>query len=411
MVKNPEKEWRYWLAIAAVAGMMAGLFISRALLSVSMMVFIANGLLNPGIKNFFNSWIKNKIAIVHLLIFLIPFISYLWSDDKQEWLNRTAVKLPLVFLPFGFFVLKGISEKHFKWLTHFFILLMIGGTIWSLGIYFKDAETYHALYLRAKVLPTPFDTNHIYFSFTVVVTLLLAVKLFIGRSQKDWRIIYAIVILWFIIYLHILSAKTGLLCLYFSLLVLGVYFLVKAKNKLLVAGLLLLIACLPFIAYKLSPTFKNRVGYVLYDYENYSRGNYIEGLSDGSRYRSLLAGKDIFFSYPLTGTGFGDVMKETNLWYDEFHPQIKDYERMLPSSELLLYACGAGIGGTILFLLILFIPFTYKSMQKDITWWVLLSIMLLFLLYEVSLEGQFGVFIYGFFTWWWLLPATKNKTV
>lgn len=403
--------WRYWLGLITIAGMMVGLFVSRSLLSISMFIFIANGIINPSIKAFLKTWAKDKLAIAQFILFLVPLVTLLWSSDKEEWFSHAFIKFPLAFLFFGFYAIIPLKEKHFKWLSHFFIVLMFGGTLWSLIIYLQNPAKYHELYRQAKVIPTLFDSNHIYFSFTVVIALLLITKLFISCHTKLRKVIYVVTAIWLIAYLHILSAKTGLLCLYFSLLVLGLYFLIKIKQKLVALFLLFIVASLPLMAYKLLPTFKNRIGYILYDFSHYSRGNYIEGLSDGSRYRSLLAGRDIFLDNPLTGKGFGDIKKETNRWYNVFHPQIKDYERMLPSSELLLYACGAGIIGAILFLIAMLLPWKLKPLKNDISWKILLSILLLFFLYEVSLEGQFGVFIYGFFTWWWFLFTQKKISV
>lgn len=410
IAKNSEDGYRYWLAIITIIGMMAGLFISRALLSVSMLFFVANGIINPHIGTFFKEGIKNKLSVGFAILFFVPLISVLWSDDKQEWLSRTSVKLPLLLLPFGFYVIRKIRETHFRYLSVLFILFMLAGSVWSVMKYIESPGFYHNQYLMAKVIPTPFDANYIYFSFTVVVTVLLLIKLFTATGNNLLRWAYGITSLWFIIYLHILSAKTGLLCLYISLLLIGIL-LLKKKNKGKAIIIVLLALSFPFIAYRFAPTFKNRVAYIVYDYNHYSRGNYIEGLSDGSRYRSILAGQNIFAGNKFIGVGFGDIMEAANNWYYERHPQIKNYERMLPSSEWLLYACGAGIAGAILFLLAVLLPFFYKPMGYDITWWALQTIAVIFLLYEVSLEGQFGVFIYAFFSCWWNLTRKEKKTI
>ncbi|MGE5106600.1 MAG: hypothetical protein ACM3H8_03590 [Sphingobacteriales bacterium] len=389
------------MAIITIIGMMAGLFISRSVLSVSMIIFIINGIFDINIIKKIKAFLNNKIVIAFALIFLVPFISGLWSSNTPEWWTRTAVKLPFILLPVGFFALNKLPEKHFINLNRFFIALMLAGSVWSVIKYWQNTAFYHEQYLRAQVIPTPFDDNHIYFSFSVVVTILLLIKLFIADKTKTWRWVYGLTGAWFIVYLHILSAKTGLLCLYISLLMLGFYLLKKTKKKKLALITVLLVLCLPFVAYKISPTFKNRVGYVLYDYGNYSRGNFIEGLSDGNRYLSLKAGWDIFKIAPVSGIGFGDLWGKVDEWNRLHRPQIKDYERMLPSSEIFLYICGAGITGGILLLIAILIPLFYKPMQKDITWIGFHVIMIVFLLYEVTLEAQFGVFVYAFFCFWW----------
>ena len=381
--------------------MMAGLFISRALLSISMMVFITNGVFDTDIRNKIKAAVNNKIVIAFAFIFLVPLISGLWSNNISEWWTRVAVKLPFVLLPLGFFALNNLKEKHFIILSRFFILLMLAGSVWSTIMYLQNTGLYHQLYLRAQVIPTPFDNNHIYFSFSAVVTILLLIKLFFITNENRWRWAYGLAVVWFIIYLHTLSAKTGLLCLYISLFILVFYLLLKVKKKILAFTILLLVLCLPFVAYKISPTFKNRMGYVLYDFANYSKGNYVEGLSDGNRYLSLKTGWEIFKTAPLTGVGFGDLWDKTTEWNTQYNPQLKEYEKMLPSSEMFLYICGAGVIGGIIFITAILTPLFYKLMQNDITWICFHTIMIVFLIYEVTLEAQFGVFVYTFFCLWW----------
>jgi O-antigen ligase len=175
----------------------------------------------------------------------------------------------------------------------------------------------------------------------------------------------------------------------------------QGSHKIPALVILFLLIAAPFAAYKFSPTFKNRIDYIRYDYSYYSQGNYIEGLSDGNRVLSVKAGLSVFTNNIFTGAGFGDVKQQTNEWYDANHPQMKEYERMLPSSEWLLYACAGGILAAIIFITALLLLFFYKSMIHDISWWIFITICSLFFLYEVSLEGQFGVFVFVFFLWWW----------
>ncbi|MBI2731654.1 MAG: hypothetical protein HYX40_13065 [Sphingobacteriales bacterium] len=369
-----------------------------------------NGVADGNIKTKIRSLFNNSIYIGFLIIFLLPFFSGLWSRDVNEWWTRIAVKLPFVLLPFGFFALDKITKQHFILLSRWFVLLMIFGSAWSGIKYLQNTAYYHDLYLRAQVIPTPFDNNHIYFSFSIVISLLLLVKLLFITTEKIWKWMYSISAAWLIIYLHILSAKTGLLCLYLSVLMLAVYFLLKTKNKVIALATIVVTLSFPIIAYQISPNFKNRIGYVLYDFNNYSKGNYIEGLSDGNRYLSLKAGWDIFKTAPYSGVGFGDIWSDVDEWNKNNRPQIKEYERMLPSSEVFLYACGVGIAGAILFFISLVIPLFVKHMQRDITWICFHAITIFFLLYEVTLEAQFGVFVYVFFTCWWQQFTSALKT-
>ncbi|NJO25754.1 MAG: hypothetical protein HC867_08320 [Bacteroidia bacterium] len=83
-------------------------------------------------------------------------------------------------------------------------------------------------------------------------------------------------------------------------------------RKILFTALLALLVCLPIAAYYVFPTFQNKVKFIKWDYQNYSRGNYVEGLPDAARILSFRAGVYIITSHPVGGVGFGDIYNETN---------------------------------------------------------------------------------------------------
>jgi O-antigen ligase len=385
--------------------MFTGLMVSRAVLSMSLILFVLNGLAagKEKLKTIFN----DRLFISMLLLFSVPLITGLWSSNTKMWWQATEVKLPLVLLPIGFAALSTINKEHYEWLSRIFVLLMLCGTAWSMWQYISNSELIEEAYLQAKVIPTPFDRNHIYFSFTLAVAVLVLYKLFLRTTNRSWKIIYILSTAWFAVYLHILAAKTGLLFFYLTAAVIIIKIIFRnilhkqGSNKIPVLIILFLLIASPFTAYKLSPTFKNRIDYIRYDYSYYSQGKYIEGLSDGNRVLSVKAGLSVFTNNIFTGIGFGDLKQKTNEWYGTHYPQMKEYERMLPGSEWLLYACAGGIAAAIIFITALLFLFFYKPLTHDISWWIFITICSLFFLYEVSLEGQFGVFVFVFFLWWW----------
>jgi O-antigen ligase len=405
MLKLSYNRYSYAIALFCIGAMFTGLLISRAVLSIALILFIINGTLSgkKKLKNIFN----DRLHFSMVLLFIVPLVTGLWSSNTKMWWQATEVKLPFVLLPIGFAALTTIKKAHYEWLGRLFILLMLCGTAWSMWQYISNSDLIEEAYLQAKVIPTPFDRNHIYFSFTLAVTILVLYKLFLQTTNRRWKIIYILITAWFTVYLHILAAKTGLLFFYLTAAVIIIKIIFqnilykRGNNKIPALFILFLLIASPFAAYKFSPTFKNRIDYMRYDYSYYSQGKYIEGLSDGNRVLSVKAGLSIFTNNIFTGVGFGGIKQRTDEWYDIHYPQMKEYERMLPSSEWLLYACAGGIVAAIIFITALLLLFFYKPLTRDISWWIFITICSLFFLYEVSLEGQFGVFVFVFFLWWW----------
>ena len=98
MNKNrlPEpKVLKSWIALTTILVMLLGFFVSRALLSVGMMLFGLNGLIGVHPKQ----WLKQKWWLLGVLWVGMYLLSYFWSGDIGYWHTRCEVKLPILLLP------------------------------------------------------------------------------------------------------------------------------------------------------------------------------------------------------------------------------------------------------------------------------------------------------------------------
>jgi hypothetical protein len=281
-----------------------------------------------------------------------------------------------------------------------FLFLVFSGCCWSLWQYAQNVHSVHEQYLKAKIFSTPLENDHVRFSLTVaiaVVCLVLLLKKYVAR--KKWIIPVASII-FFIAYLHILSARTGLISLYIFLLLAIFHLLINSKKTKWAVGLLALIIVMPAMGWFLFPTFQNRIKYNLYDLSNVRENKYVPGANDGNRILSLKAGWNVLNKHPL-GVG-GDIVHKTYEWYDKNLPQMAETEKLFPSSEPLMYAGFAGWMGLILFFIIMLLPF-FEHLKSNYFFWFILNLQMAFsFLFDIGLEAQFGVFIYAFIVlWWW----------
>ena len=170
-----------------------------------------------------------------------------------------------------------------------------------------------------------------------------------------------------------------------------------SKSFYLLGALVLL----PVGAYLLLPTFQNRIKYFVYDYDFIQKGTYLPGANDGARAQSYKAGWALLQKNPF-GVGAGDIRDEVNAWYAVNLPNIIATDRLLPSSEWLMYGTFCGWIGIILFTIIMGLPLFVKPIQHSIFWWLLTGTLAATHLFDIGLEVQYGVFIYSFFVlWWW----------
>jgi O-antigen ligase len=212
---------------------------------------------------------------------------------------------------------------------------------------------------------------------------------------KPGRYLLMGLIIFFIIYLHILATKTGLLCLYACAAVYIADLVLRHGKWKAGLGWIALAIVAGFIAYQSLPTLRNRIQYVRYDFSLYSKTGVAPGYNDAARWVSIRAGAEITNAYPFTGVGFGDMRSEINAWHEKNLPASLAYERFLPANEWLVYGTGSGWPGIICFtagLLLLL----YTTTSRQIVSILLTVTAFIPMITDDTLEGQFGAVLLGF---------------
>jgi len=389
--------------------MWCGLLWSRALLSLSMVLFIVVALSDGPIKEKWLFFKKSPFLWMMSLLFILPLLSGLWSQHYQQWLIVIQHKAPLLFLPFCCTVLHKIdlqSSRRLVYLAVITTLISMGKTI---GHYALNAQDISLSYLQAKVLPVDMSNDHVRYAWLLLIVfagllhLLMTQKKLVNRFEKKGIMFY---LLFSAIFLHLLASKTGILGLYL-VIGLAIVFQIRSKLSIWITGISVMI---PFIAWLILPTFRNRLKFVWWDFQHYSRGGYTEGLSDTPRILSLQAGKDLVKENPIWGTGFGDLKQATLDWYALHAPYLKEYEQLLPSNQGMIYAVGTGLTGLFVFLMASFYPFFMRGFKSNYAWISFHALAVFGFLYEIGLETQYGIFVYAFLGCWLYVLIRKSKS-
>ena len=396
--------WRKIILFISMVVMLAGLLFSRAILSSGLIVFTATCLIHKNIPGQLKTFLSSTFLWSMSLLFLLPLISGLWSEDISQWSQVIRIKLPLLLLPICFGAVNNFEFKNWERIAFAFLILVFGGICCSLWQYLRNWESIHERYLKAHTIETPLGNDHVRFSLLVAITIVASVFLFIKKRKDSKKIILiflVIVTISSIIYLHVLAVRTGLICFYISLFAFFLSLLKNSQYKIKYLLLLILVLILPLISYFIFPTFKNRINYLKYDLLFVRKNQYRQGSNDGNRFASIKAGWALLNQHLLTGTGFGDIKKETEKFYDSNYPQMQSTDKILPSGEWMMYGSGVGWPGFILFSFIMLVPFFIKQLIKSMTWWMLNIFMASSYLFDIGLEVQYGVFIHAFILLWW----------
>lgn len=385
-----------WIGYS-MALMMLSLFLSRAALSVSMMLFLVLTIVHGSVGRQVKFFLQNKFLLFFSLLFWMPFVSGLWSENLLQWESVVVMKLPLLFFPLAFAGDWKLSERKWRQLGFLFIAVVTIGCAWSLLQYFFQPESFHEAYLQAKLITTPLENDHVRFSWMVAVAVIVAA--FLIPEQKRFSVLLSVVALFLVIYLHVLAARMGLACLYIAVFM-GLVVKFRKLSLKLRTGILAAVLLLPLLAWLALPTFQNRLKYFRFDITENWHGHYMPGSNDGARLLSMRAGADMLAAHPF-GVGAGDLMANTQHWFDTNEPQVIAADRFPPMNEWLMYGGFAGWPGVLLFSLAVLFPFFVKDIRHRFFWLILNVIIVFSYFFDMALEVQYGVFLYSFILLWW----------
>lgn len=380
--------------------MWIGLLWSRALLSMGMAAFVLFALITQGAEGL-REWRASRWLQGLTLLFLVPLLSGAWSADQASWLALMQVKVPLLLFPFCVPQFRLLDRPLRIMLLWVLMALLMAAMLQSLWWYEGDAGRE---YLKGKVMRVPMYDDHVRFGWLLVVGYAWLLDYgFRGYLKRPvWAVVMGSVLA---VYMHVLASKTGLLGCY---LVSLVYLIRYARPRWRWLGLAALVV-LPVLAWFTIPAFQERLRFVVWDFQNYSRGNYVEGLNDAPRLLSWRAAVEIIRDAPLAGVGMGDARAAAQAWYAAHAPFLKPYEQLLPASQFLLYGVYAGIIGCLAACWVLLMPLWMPGLRRDTWWWAFHLVAIAGFVYEIALEMQFGVFIYSFFALLIFAEAEKRS--
>ena len=406
--------WRKEILLYSMVIMMIGLLYSRMLLSSSLFIFIFFSIVHKNFLQQLRVFFSSPMLWSMTILFFIPLLSGLWSQDLAHWSRIMRIKLPLLLLPICFAGLKDFRFRDWEKIAWGFTIIMLSGSGWSIFHYLQDVKAVHEGYLRSHAILTPLKNDHVRFSLLVAIAIFTAIFLFIQKRNysSGTKFFLLLAVTAFVAYLHVLAVRTGLLCFYISALIFIGWLLWNKQHLARSIFSLLVIISLPVISYFVLPTFKNRIRYFNYDISFAKKDIYLPGSNDGNRIISIKAGWEIQQQHPLTGVGIGDVEAEMNKWYALNYPQMIEGDKLLPSSEWIMYGAATGWAGVILFTVMLLFPFFIRPLTKNIFWWMINLSVALTYLFDNGLEGQFSVFVHAFVLLWWYkwlsIPKTEN---
>ena len=330
-----------------------------------------------------------------LLYFVIVLISF-WQTqgDFSYFFAKLRIKLPFLLLPLAFLGLPAFNKDLLHKMFYFLIAMM---TFLSLLIGVKYAlnfAEYNELLRIGKSFPVP--GNHIRFSNLLAIAIIASVYLIANLklpSYKKSKTILVTSSIVMIAFIHVLSVKTGLLALYFALVAMLLWYMLKTKKYFLGIGMLASIIAMLILSVLFIPSLNQKFAYLRYDLQQYQLG---EGhlYGDSGRIVSIKAGWELFKSKPIFGVGAGNLRKATKEYYQKYHPE---FEIITPHNQFLYVLTSTGIVGFILFLMAFFGLLFSHELRQNIFFIGFFAFSFILFMIEHSIENAVGVATFIFF--------------
>src|SRR6185503_5723786 len=181
-------EWRLRAIFATIIIMLVSLFVSRATLSISLVLFIAITTIHKNTISQFAHLFRSPLLVAISFLFFIPLVSGFWSSNTQAWLSISISKLPFFLLPLAFAGNWQLQEKQWKIIAGCFLLLVFIGCCWSGWQYFQDISTINKNYLKAKTIPVPLGNDHVRFSWLVAIAVVCSSLLLYTTRKRNLQL-------------------------------------------------------------------------------------------------------------------------------------------------------------------------------------------------------------------------------
>ncbi|MCS7161983.1 MAG: O-antigen ligase family protein [Bacteroidia bacterium] len=376
------------------ASVAVGLPTSHSLISLGVGIIGLLGLAYPYFRQQLCSTLKEwlPLASPFWLLYLLHGLSWIYTEDKAQWLVEMRIKLPMLFLlPWAHVGWRLLSARERAAIQGLFQLSVGAVGLIAVGKVLQN-PTWALHELReGRAIPLSTGISHIYYGGLVGMALLwLWFWPEIGPRwlKVGWTILHLVI-------LHTLALRTALLGIYGAAGVLWLYWLLGRKRQWgwAIGGLVTGISA-GVLLVRFFPPLHQRWQHFREDIARYAPGANVTHTSVTRRLIALEASWQVFRKAPWWGVGMADNSKEvfeataTLPYFWEFPNYV------LPHNQFVEYAVGLGLIG-----LSVFLSFWVLAARQGLTWQGLGWLVYWFLLMQVEafLERQVGItaFLWG----------------
>jgi 5S rRNA maturation endonuclease (ribonuclease M5) len=219
--------------------MAASIPLSEFGMSLSQFIMAGAWLLDRNYKIKLHHFFTNRAALLWCGLYGLHLLGSLWSSDMEYLLKDLRIKLPVLLLPFLFASFPEMIRKHHLIVFKTFVLATAVSTFISTGIWLEIFPYKNHI---TDIRQISIFISHIRLSLCVVFSFFLLLR-FVSMHfhRKEYLLLAAeaLLALWFVVFLFLLESLTGLFILFFCLIL--ILFFVLLRKRLYTAALLSLV--------------------------------------------------------------------------------------------------------------------------------------------------------------------------
>lgn len=336
-----------------------------------------------------------KLMLIFGLYYSFTLLSIFYSENTSVAFQKALLKLPILFVPLFIGIIKNQNKYWQLAFEQVFIWMAVFIAFFSTINYYSNKEALDFLVLQNKPIPVMSHIYHIEFSILLALAILVCVYrlLYFYWAGSLFQYLYLVAGIIGTYCLHVMSVRTGMLCLYTGVFVLLIYNIIQTKKYwILIAGIALMGTVLA-AGYQFSESFRNRITLTLDDINVLQTERDRNWHSVSMRVDAFNNGVTVFKENPWFGVGVGDVDSAVQLSFIQQDSKLQLVNRKKPHHQFLENALQSGVFSPVLLLTILLIPFIVKKYRNPLS----VTLMIVFftaMQFESILERQATVVVF-----------------
>ena len=198
----------YFLGLALV---MAGMPLSKVIISIGQMLLLGNWLLEGGIPAKLKQFWNNKAAVIISSIFLLHVVGLLFTGDDFDYAWKDLRnKIPLLLLPLIISSSPPLKRERFSWLMSVFVAAVLISTIFSTYIFlgFKGVD-------GKDIRDISIFGSHIRFGLLICIAIFSLLHFLVQKDGQPYqtKMVQLGLILWLGLFILILESMTAIVIL------------------------------------------------------------------------------------------------------------------------------------------------------------------------------------------------------